>query len=62
MRNSQFVGVQFDASAIDAIKAVAEGLLETARGLGRLAYVLNASGVNIETLLKVGDNPRPKRK
>lgn len=64
IRDSQFVGVQFDAPAIEAVKVVAEGLLETARGLGRLAFVLNASNVNIETFVRIngGPQPRPKRK
>lgn len=62
IQDSQFIGVQFDAPAVEAVKVVAEGLLETARGLGKLAHVLNASNVNIETMLKIEDNPRPKRK
>lgn len=46
-------GVQYNEAATDAIKAIAEGLLENARGLGRLAFVLKASNVNVESLMRI---------
>lgn len=51
--NCNFTGVHFDAPAVEAIKLVAEGLLKNAEGLCTLARVLNASGVKIESLLRI---------
>ena len=47
------VGVQFDEAATEAITTIAEGLIENAKALGHLAYVLKASNVKIETMIKV---------
>ena len=52
--NCNFVGVQFDAKAVDAITMIAEGLITNAKALGDLAQVLKASSVNVETMIKVG--------
>lgn len=49
----KFVGVMFDAKAVGAIDTIASGLVENAKALGVLARVLNASNVNIETMLEV---------
>ncbi|MNF29461.1 hypothetical protein D3C85_657170 [compost metagenome] len=58
--NSTFVGVQWDAKAVDAITAIASALgknaesqLETARGLKALSEVLKASNVEVECMLKI---------
>ena len=48
-----FVGVQYDAKAVNAIEAIASGLVENAKALGALAQVLKASNVEIHTLLKI---------
>lgn len=48
-----FVGVQYDAKAVDAITTIAEGLKSNAESLGKLAEVLKASNVTIEAMLKV---------
>lgn len=48
-----FVGVQYDAKAVDAIETIAEGLVENAKALGKLAEVLKASNVQIESLLEL---------
>lgn len=53
MENCNFVGVQYDAKAVDAITKIADGLCENAKALGLLAQVLNASNVKIEALVKV---------
>ena len=51
--NCNFAGVQFDEAATEAITTIAEGLCETAKALGQLSYVLKASNVNIETMLRL---------
>ncbi len=48
-----FVGVQYDAKAVDSIKTIADGLVENAKALGKLAEVLKASNVTIEALLRL---------
>jgi len=48
-----FTGVQFDAAAVNAVQTIATGLIENAKGLGKLAEVLKASNVNIETMMKI---------
>lgn len=55
----EFKGVAFDKAAVDAMSIIAEGLLENARALSvnadalkQLSYVLKASNVTIETMLK----------
>lgn len=53
VQNCHFVGVQYDAKAVEAVVMVADGLREIARAYGALAEVLRASNVQIETLLKM---------
>jgi len=48
-----FVGVQFDAKAVDAITMIAEGLQTNAKALGDLAAVLKAGNVHLDTMLRV---------
>lgn len=55
-----FVGVQFDAKATEAIVMVASAIKENAtacvknaKALQHLAHVLNATGVKIETMVKI---------
>lgn len=48
-----FVGVQFDEAATEAITTIAEGLMENAKALGQLAYVLKASNVELGTFIEV---------
>lgn len=55
VQNCNFVGVQYDAKAVEAIEMIAQGLIENAKALGALAHVLKASNVEIQTLLKIGD-------
>lgn len=49
------VGVQFDEAATEAITTIAEGLVENAKALGQLAYVLKASNVEVDAMIKIGD-------
>ena len=51
--NCTFAGVQFDEAATEAITTIAEGLIENAKALGALAYVLKSSNVEIETMVKL---------
>lgn len=51
--NSTFTGVHYDAKAVNAIEVIAEGLVENAKALGKLAEVLKSSNVEIECLLKL---------
>lgn len=48
-----FIGVQYDAKAVDAITTIAEGLKSNADALGKLAEVLKASNVEIESMMKI---------
>ena len=51
--NCTFIGVQFDAKAIDAIETIADGLVENAKALGALAQVLKASNVEVQAMLRI---------
>ena len=53
VQNCSFVGVQFDAKAVDAINIIASGLVENAKALGALASVLKASNVQIDAMMKI---------
>ena len=48
-----FVGVQYDAKAVNAIETIANGLVENAKALGALAQVLKASNVEIGAMLRI---------
>lgn len=54
MIHCNFVGVQFDAKATEAITTIAEGLIVNAQALGDLAQALKASNVTIESMVKMG--------
>jgi len=54
VKNSTFIGVQYDAKAVDAISSIATGLIENAKALGSLSQVLRSSNVSIDALLKIG--------
>lgn len=51
--NCMLVGVQYDATAVVAISTIADGLVENAKALGKLAEVLRASNVHIESMIKI---------
>lgn len=51
VQNCNFVGVQYDAKAIETISLIATGLIKNAEGLSKLAEVLRASNVTVEALL-----------
>ena len=53
VQNCTFVGVQYDAQAVNAISKIADGLIENAKGLAALAQVLKASNVEVESMLKI---------
>lgn len=55
IQNCELTGVRIDATAVDAIRTIAEGLRENAKALGALADVLRASNVHVDTLLKVSN-------
>ena len=52
-----FIGVQYDAKAVDVIATIAQGLVENAQALGHLAQVLKASNVTIDALVRVDAGP-----
>ncbi len=56
VKDCTFTGVKYDKGAIDAIAIVSQGLIENAKALGLLASALNASGIVLESMLKVGDD------
>ena len=53
IQNCDFVGVKYDQAATEALKSIAEGFIENAKGLGVLAKVLNASDVKIESMITI---------
>ena len=48
-----FNGVKFDAAAINAVQRIADGLVANAEALRQLSYVLKASNVTIETMVRI---------
>ena len=48
-----FVGVQYDAKAVNAIETIAAGLVENAKALGSLAQIFKASNVEIAAMLRI---------
>ena len=48
-----FTGIKFDAEILGTVSAIAEGLIENAKGLQALSGFLKASTVNISSLLSV---------
>ena len=56
IKNCHFEGVHWDASAVEAVDMIAEGLLTNAQALGTLAKVLNSQNINIECMVNVEDN------
>ena len=59
--NCTFNGVKFDEKATEAMVQIAEALeenciacAENAKALGQLCYVLKASNVDIESMIKIG--------
>ena len=55
----EFVGVRFDATSVEAIRLVAEGLIENARGLHALATLFHSQNIHVDTLLTVQEPPKP---
>nr|DAF69054.1 MAG TPA: hypothetical protein [Caudoviricetes sp.] len=53
IQNSSFVGVQYDAKAVEAINLIATGLIENAKALANLTEVLKASNTTIESMVKI---------
>ena len=47
------IGVQWDATAVGAVQTIADGLVENARALGKLAEVLKSSHVKIDSMIRV---------
>jgi len=49
-----FIGVHWDATAVQAIQTIADGFLQNAKGLTALAEILKSQNVNIEAMIKLG--------
>lgn len=49
-----FTGVHWDATAVQAIQTIADGLVQNAKGLTALAELLKSQNVNIEAMVKLG--------
>ena len=56
IKDCVFNGVTYDSKACEAIQVVAEGLLANAHGLATLAQVFIAQKVQIDSLLKIGND------
>ncbi|HDZ26676.1 hypothetical protein LCGC14_0650180 [marine sediment metagenome] len=57
--NNVFTGIKFDAEIASTITAIAEGLIENAKGLRALSGFLKASSVSIGSLLEIGASLAP---
>ena len=55
IKGCNFTGVAYDAKACESIAVVAEGLLQTARGLSVLARVFNAQNITIDSMISVSN-------
>lgn len=53
IRDSHFIGVQFDKAACESISKIADGLAENARGLSALAETLNAANIRVDCMVKI---------
>ena len=53
IHDCEFTGVHWDAKSVEVIQTIADGLLRTATGLGRLTEVLRSQNVTIESLVQV---------
>jgi hypothetical protein len=54
VENCNFIGVQWDKSAVETVTIIAEALLENAKALRNLSAVLKESNVHIDAMLRVG--------
>jgi len=54
--NCEFNGIRYDAKAVESINIVAQGLVENAKALGKLADVFRTSNTVVEAMLRV-DSP-----
>jgi len=54
--NCEFNGLRYDAKAVESINIVAQGLVENAKALGKLADVFRTSNTVVEAMLRV-DSP-----
>lgn len=57
IRDCRFVGVEFNPVAVEAVSVLANAALENAKALSTLAHVFRASGVTIETMVQIIDEP-----
>ena len=53
---NEFCAVKWDATAVEAVKTVAEGLRVNAQALCNLSELFKSQNVQIETMLKIGDD------
>ena len=54
--NCQFYGVKWDATSVAVVQTIADGLVENAKGLNKLAEVLKSQNVVVNGLLTIGVN------
>ena len=52
--------IKWDQQALDAVETVADGLLETAEGLNKLAGLFSEQKINIGPLLQIGEPEKEK--
>ena len=63
VKDCTFIGVKVDADAVKIMDPIAEGLVETAKGLATLARLLAGHQVKIDSLLKISPlNDEPDHK
>lgn len=48
-----FTGVHWDATAVNTIQTVAEGLVENAKALHSLVQLFKSQNIQIETMIKI---------
>jgi hypothetical protein len=53
IKDSSFIGVQFDKNAVESMNLIAEGLTQNATAFHTLAKVFATTGVVIESLITI---------
>lgn len=58
VQNCVFQGVVWDAKAVATIQTVADGFLETSKGLSKLVDVFKAQNITIDAMLKINSKEK----
>lgn len=53
IKDCQFYGVKFDENAVKSVNLIAEGLLENAKALSKLADIFKASNITVDAMIRI---------